>query len=183
MENSIKLCSNCVFKYSCNRENNRQSQFCSADSKMITSSALWSKNDNLASQRIKSVLFMVVQQPFSAWTSSQLSNEKHSFHSDNIFAPNSLRENGSTWITNNPFYSITSAKVGILKNYRRSHRRRGFLLPIHDHLWIWSNRATAYTGYFNGRIFIQISTNPESMNPRLLCDLYEPWTCIFHPLT
>ena len=28
-----------------------------------------------------------------------------------------------------------------------------------------------------------ISIYPESMNPRLPCDLYEPWTCIFHPLT
>ncbi len=37
--------------------------------------------------------------------------------------------------------------------------------------------------YFKGTFFIKISTNPESMNPRLLCDLYEPWTYIFHPLT
>ena len=37
--------------------------------------------------------------------------------------------------------------------------------------------------YFKGRIFIMILINPESMNPRLPCDLYEPWSCIFHPLT
>ncbi len=36
--------------------------------------------------------------------------------------------------------------------------------------------------YFKGRIFMKISINPESMNPRLPCDLYEPRTCIFHPL-
>ncbi len=30
--------------------------------------------------------------------------------------------------------------------------------------------------------FSFITTNPQSMNPRLLCDLYEPWTCMFHPL-
>ena len=40
-----------------------------------------------------------------------------------------------------------------------------------------------FTFFFFYIFFINIWINPESINPRLPCDLYEPWTCIFHPLT
>ncbi len=37
--------------------------------------------------------------------------------------------------------------------------------------------------YFKGRISINISINPKSINSCVTCDLYKPWTCICHPLT
>ncbi len=40
-------------------------------------------------------------------------------------------------------------------------------------------RETLIFYYYDG-IFIRISI--DSMNPSLLCNLYEPWTYNFHPL-
>ncbi len=37
--------------------------------------------------------------------------------------------------------------------------------------------------YFNWRYIRQIPICHKNKNPRLLCDLYEPWIYIFHPLT